>query len=547
MLEFPRLYASPAQSANDNNMDDEQGITNYKKQFAKEREIRSLSLRRENHHSSSSFRNSPNFKSLDKSLLSNELNDENEEAGSEPIQSADICKVLNSNDIAQISALLSQFHQALISDPNRFPEISNSGDLSESFNNCLSGGNLPEIVICQILNVISLLFPSCPEEIQIKYIDDGLSFALFETLSAENLQLVHSSINLIMSLSDSSGYARNSLICLGIHDTLIMIASAGATRDLLTDDGEITEISQRHEFVPDPLVDTACSAIHHIFMNPEAIDLDILASCVSPLLPLLNLQSLVAVNFIIETFAEITNKMPSLVSVLYECGLYPLTAQLLPVPGLTCSTLRLVGNLAVGQPLHVEELINAGVLDVLMMLITGSSTSQLSENTTNGFDFDLSNFNGEFIDDALWALSNIVESIGTIIIPRFSESFIMFVLGASQQLNYSVKKEAAFFIATLVAIADNAEAVKLIKTVEVSQAVAELLADMLACGSEAIILRCIDAIRKLLRCEGVAATNGAFASALIEEDAQGRLSDLVEGGSENVAPMARVLLEELNV
>ena len=475
-------------------------LSSYGKQFAKERDIRSLSLRRENPNSviGSSFK-SPGRRNV---LAAQ---DTSSDGGKDGLSAAEFVEAFGSGDARRISSILNSFARIAHNlKPGAMAGL-DTPEVGEALVNALLG-EMPEPVVVQILDFTAKIFPGLSEDLRMKMVDDGLTMCLLNFFDVDSMQLVLCSIQLMISMSDNCAYARDSLLCLGLHDSLLRIAQSGAMREA----GDAMQESE-------PLTDAACSALQHMFANPAPIDLDLLSDCVDNFLPLLNLQSLTAMVSVLECFVEITNKMPSLICKLHEFGLYPLAVQLLQVPQLVQPTLRLIGNFANGQPGDVEDMLESGLLPELSKLL-----------------------DSEFIGEALWIMGNLLETVSASIMPMIDGPFIQKVMVAADSGSFEVKKDAGFFIATFIFYAPAQVLGQFI-----TEDIADLLVEIMNCEQDIMILRSIDAIAKLIKYEVSKGGEPVFVQYCLDCGFKDRLLELSERESQNISHCASSMLHEI--
>ena len=474
-------------------------LSSLGKQFAKERDIRSLSLRRENPNSMIGS----SFKAIGRRNIFTAS--ESSDSSKEGISAPEFVEVFSSGDPRRISSMLSNFSRI---SHNLKPGAMCGLDVPEVGEVIVNAlmAELPEPVIIQLIEFVTQVFVCFSENLRVKMVDDGLTMCLLNFVEVDSVQLVVCTIQLMIVMSDNSAYARDSLLCLGLHDTLLRIAQSGSMRNA----GDGMRESE-------PLIDEACAALQHMFANPYPVDLDILSDCVENFLPLLNLQSLTAMVSVLECFVEITNKMPSLICKLHDFGLYPLAVQLLQVPQLVQPTLRLIGNFANGQPGQVEDLLASGLLAELNKLL-----------------------DSEFIGEALWILGNLMETVSSHILPMIDDAFVQRVLMAADAGSFEVKKDAGYFIATLIFYAPAPTLPRFIR-----EDIADLLVEMMNCEQDIMILRSTDAISKLVKYESSSGRDPIFLSFCNECGFRDRLIELSERESQNISQCASSMLHEI--
>jgi hypothetical protein len=351
------------------------------------------------------------------------------------------------------------------------------------------------------------LFPLYPD-IHIQCVDNGLCLGLSEPLSSDSIPLLEAVISCIDCIAESSSYARDSVLCFGVHESLI--------------DCALRCISEQ-------LTVSAVEALNKVFANSVQIDPSSLSSCVEPMAKLLRLPFPSAVTVALTCFVAMTNTMPALVFTMFGLELFPVIVNMLSDDRLVSAALPLIGNIALCQSEHMDALIKCGLFDILKKLLK-------IENYTA---------------DVFWVLSNLVESVPDRTMRFFDDEFIKWAVAEAGNAAEEIKKEAVFFLATLVV---SREADDL--GVFVDANVLLLMVQMLRSSVWLIILRCLNALVKLervIRNSEVVVSEGAVAvfhgmelrdaliplmdlpHALIGEWAEGLLTQ-IEGGEGVDAP-----------
>lgn len=339
-----------------------------------------------------------------------------------------------------------------------------------------------------ILNIILILFPISGELME-KYSDDGLPIQLLGFLSSNNVELITATIMLITTLSKCSEYARDALLCYGIHTTLIDLANS----------------SESIEFA-----EICCDGILGLFQNESPIEPSVIQEMIPPLTSLLQLPSTKAVISVINAFVEITNELPNAAFDLFQYNIYHNAIQMLNDPQLCRAALHLIGN--VSNVPFVENLIQSGLGSALMEHIN------------------------EYTAEIFWILSNILEYDARLIAPYLDDAFLGTVIEISLSSSYDVKKEAAFFLSTRI-LTDSTSNLEKYCTADV----ANLFIDIISCGEQTIIQRCIDAALRLVLFPENHEIGANFAELLHEADVDGHLSLLETNNSLVLSDRAKCL------
>lgn len=299
-----------------------------------------------------------------------------------------------------------------------------------------------------VLNTIAQIFKLAGET-QEAFVDGGLTCSLMNLLSQEDPATISEAINLIGVLSEESSYARDSIICLGIHTILVETAGNHKQTDLAT---------------------LACESVHKIFSNPDPIESEIVKEAIPSIIEIIEGQSDETMSFILQILVDISSKHPSSVFIYYNLGLYDQIVGFIQNQALTKEALKLAGNMAVAQPLQIICLLDNGLLAAL---------EQLSVS--------------DYLADVFWVYSNLLESYPEGIFELIDEKFINFALDAAEDSPYEVKQEASFFIATMVVFSGNPRA-----SLFFNERVFSVLADVIGCGVNTVALRCLDAFNTFL-------------------------------------------------
>lgn len=354
-------------------------------------------------------------------------------------------QIFSSRNQDQIVSQCMQIQQVNI--PRVLLNLSTSLDLVNCIINSLSEDYSEQTKI-YILIAICSLFPHT-ESYQDTYVD-GIVCCLLEYMDSQSPPLILQTLETMSVMVEHSSYARDSFISFGFVDYLIQIAQGASVVELCR---------------------SACKAIFSIFSNTEPIDIQIMQDNVANLKDLLNLQDLEALKFVINTFAELANKNPSIVYVFYDNGIYAQSMQLIRNPQLIPETIFLIGNLSLGKRPHIQYLLENGLFQILM---------ELYENVS-------------IRPEILWTISNLIESSAPLVLPLITPQLVQDVLENYFEGSFDLKKESAYLISTLIIYlsSDN------IQIFLISQ-VAESLVEMCTCGQNLIVTRCTEALIRLL-------------------------------------------------
>jgi hypothetical protein len=355
-------------------------------------------------------------------------------------------------------------------------QIMQSAAVQEAFVNYLEEG--PQQSTCDVLNALSVVFKFAGQTME-DFIDIGLSSQLMFLLSEENEEILASTINLIGEISNQSTYARDAVICLGMHTMLIELAS---------------------KVRGNPLACTICEALHSIFANPSPIDSEIIRDSVEPIFRLLEGQTEDTINSIIAVLVVMSSKQPSIVFALSNLGLYDIICDLVTNPKLTQEALRLLCNLCVAQPPQIKILLDHGLLDILMGL---SSTP--------------------YAGDVFWVLSNLLESMPEVVFSTFENGLLEAALTAAEDAPFEIKREAAFLISTIIVYGGNEK----IEEFFIDRVFC-VISDILGCGVPNVVIRCFDALVSFLSYAQTSGKMKELIQLFTDNDIEDRLRDLDE-------------------
>lgn len=478
----------------------------YNQEFTRQRCSRTLSMRQ--YTRKINFYQTPNNNQiLQPQLPLSSSHDHLIDASNFPYLDNDyILTILSQANVSQFSEILHQIHDNCSKSPRILKKMLDNEDffdkLTEIFQNHFQNSNFP--IIIQIINFIELIFPSVHQQIQ-SYIADSFVFStLTDLLSTTNsLTIVIEAINLSGIISIYSSYARDLVLCSGIHTIIVDI---GKRADLNS-----------------PLLEAVTQSLLSIFSNQTPIESnDLLIDFIHPLNELLEhclslkkimaahpdifsylqkvnsnpgnlnenpetslnwislsesgLVHLSAAANIIDCYVQITNKESSMVYNVFNEHIGPILISFLDDNSniLAPSALRLIGNLSVSQKHQIQEsLINSGLLPRLVKHV-----------------------HSPLAVDAFWCFSNLLESSTSTLLQLFlnQPEFISKVVAITAESPIDVKREASYFLSTLIIFAPTSYMSEFIEKTEI----VDILVEMLGCGVISIIVRCFDCLKKLL-------------------------------------------------
>ena len=440
-------------------------LSEYKQQLAKERNARTLTLRQIQRPMLKSIFTVKDMKP--KARVS--FNDDKQaiisscvaifEAGEES-GIASFCNGLIDNENPSVSQIST---------------LAKSPDVASAICQAFTSGNYSDNTMILLLGALSTLFPVAGDNGP-NYIDEGIVYVFPELL--ENEKLVSPLLTFIGVLAESSGYARDSILCMELHKTLCELAKAAS------EDESICLLS--------------CEAIRKIFAYPADIDFQILSDSVPSVIELLDLPIISCVHSIISALTQMGVKMSTLVITFHEYGLYSKVITFVQTPDLTDVSLKLIGLLSIGQPSHVKSMLDEGVFPILMSLIES-----------------------EYAADVFWIFSNLIETLQNSVMDLFNLEFVAGVVELAQKSSFEVKKEIAFFLSTLSLFVGGD-----VLNQFLNEDVVDILVEMLGCGVSYIMLRIVDAIIRMLHQVQNGSAPNDFISILEQSDLRKRINDI---------------------
>ena len=364
--------------------------------------------------------------------------------------------------------------------------------VQESFVNFLENGSQPST--SDVLNAISASFKFAGSTME-DFIDAGLCIQLMSLLMEENKDNIEATIQLIGNISSQCTYARDAVTCLGIHTMLIDLAA-----------------KERGNEIACPI----CEALHSIFGNQSPIDSEIIRDSVAPIVALLDGQTDDTINAIIAVLVDMSSKQPSIVFTFSQLGVYDVICDFVANPTLTQEAMCLLGNMCVAQPPQIKILLEHGLFNILMTL---SST--------------------QFAADVFWVLSNLLESMPDIVFNTFENGLIEAALAAAEDSPSEIKREAAFFIATIIVFGGNDKVEEFF-----IDRVFCVISDILGCGVQSIVIRCIDSLLSFLIFAQSTGRIDEFIQFVTDNDIEDRLRDLDEERT-IIGQRARYILSQI--
>ena len=405
-------------------------------QQSKDRISRTLTLRRPNRITLSAFTHKKSFiGDLNRSLL--------------PCFEPQVAlAAFNSKNEKKINEYCQQLMENC-SGKGSLNSILNSEEIGTSLVSILNSPcEFSQSLIITVIKFVSVIFPLLDEQMMSFYVDEGLVTCLYTFLEIDNVNnITPIALQFASAIVSSSNYARNAFFSFGLHTNVIEIATDQSSLEI---------------------TDTACQTLEALFSGLDPDDAySFLNECVEPLGKLLSaLKSKASIQLILNVFVEMSNTIPSIVFILFNMNLAPFLIQLLDDPDLVGVSLCLIGNMTVAQPFQVKIFLECGLFQKLLTLLSSNYTSE-----------------------CLWIFSNLLESVTDQMLELLDNDFIIQITSLSLNAAYAIEKEAAYFLSTFVIFGQNQ-----ISLFKEHTEVISILVEMLGCGSEKYILRCMDGI-----------------------------------------------------
>ena len=470
-------------------------LSAYRQQLENDRNSRSLIYRRTNRPTIAGFLSKTGSPNRSVSLVSQQY----------PLLDPKISiPILEGTDVAKINEFCSNVVACHNVNSKRYlSELSNSEPLVVALIRALSK-SFPRNTLISLMGTIAILFPLNSNMYE-TYFDNDLLFILLSFLSeitpeelansAEAQNLIGSTIELIGALSDCSLYARNSVLCLGLHSLLIDIAKSEVTQALTY---------------------ASCHCLQRVLGRPEKIDSEVTQCLIQPLSTLLHISNHSAICAILTSFYSLTSKCPSLIFDFYE-GEEPysdLIVRMLTEEDLAPAALPLIGSLCNAHAPQVQRMLNLGLFDILMRLIHTNLTA-----------------------DVFWVLTNLIEAIPSVMIQIITPDFINTAISTASESSFDVKKEIIYFICTLALYFKPEEL-----SIFTQPQVIDSLVDMLECGVGMIVLRCLDVFQVFIINIGRGILSKNFIDVLTDDNVIEQLESMSHKKLPIVTPRANYIL-----
>lgn len=326
---------------------------------------------------------------------------------------------IKSHDVTQINDLHHFIQDEIKLDSNLIRDMTSSSDFLQALSDMVSEFKSEDILECTY-QLAEAFLPILPDKNKIEFVDSGIEFCLPEALNSKNTEFILKTVDFIIFLAKQSEYAIDSLFSFGIHTQLLDIAESNMT----IGGSSINRV----------VADHALTGVFTLFGMHENILSTILQSTLPRVTQMmLDTKDVEEKKILLKTITEITNQRSSFCFILYDCGAVPTIYNMIDDPNYITTALPLIGNLCLSSREHVEELISMGLPKKLVDLLKQP----------------------EYAVDAYWCLSNLTEAAPDLVSNKIVNEenmsrLLEFILKDTNSENINLKKEATFFLATLI-------------------------------------------------------------------------------------------------
>ena len=277
-------------------------LTHYQEQLTRERNSRTLNLRR-------AFGARPQIPGLGQSSGRKLI----PMAPPPALEPANALEAVNSGSIDKIRPLFDTVTDIAGRAPKLLNTLLHSQEFLETLSNSIGMGYDNEATVC-LMKLIAAVFPFCGT-LTNQFVDGGMCMYLNDLLQAPDVAL--EAINLTSVISARSEYARNAVICMGIHETLIRVAKDQVSLEVTI---------------------ACCKCLLTIFTTGGTIESECLIESAKEMYELLSIDSAEVKSLVLSCYVEMSdehNEYTTLVFTLYDLGLFPEVVKFLDDPDVT--------------------------------------------------------------------------------------------------------------------------------------------------------------------------------------------------------------------
>lgn len=408
---------------------------NYNEQFRNERVERTFSLRR-NHLFDTVSKKSDSWPgNLEKSISSEQ-----------------IISILNDPSHSKIKMLntLPSTERSIVS------IIAKDSKVWESFINIfekLNDYNQTEDIVL-IIHSISFLFPFADEDNQEMIVN---SIVIYFLDLLENPKYMASILLLINVFSKSSTYARDSIICYGLHTFIL--------NKIISSNSASTESEE---------IQMACYTISEIYSNPGEVDDEIIFDSIDPFFSLLSSNNQIKIKTAFHCLTNLINRKSCVADILFDKKVCNLVLNFFDHPDLVTCSLQFISSLVHNIAKIDPSLVLNDLLPRLFNLIS----------------------NIQYISYVFRIFSNLIEKVSRSILPLLTDDFIRSAISLSTTAKATVKIEASYFLATCIMYFEPNRLKSFLQ--KDSNSCIDLLPEMIASGIREVILKCVLALTRVI-------------------------------------------------
>lgn len=496
--------------------------SNYSKEFNQQRNSRTLSMRRNNLLTIANFKKTESSREFNHNNNGSDLLSSLKSETQQIITLENFIEIFNSGDVTktiQLSDMLIKIAKSSSKDlQNSLKNITQSKEAGESFGMALSITD-SENLLHSLLTSLIFAFPMFSQEAQEEIVNGGVALKVDEILSnfvdkcsnnsctCSDVNLLIESCMLITILSKHSSYARDSFLCYSVHERLLNMLTA-ISSSVKQYQSQIHE--KQLDAQSNQILNSLAEAVQSIYVTKLNLvdDLgdqitDKLINQMIQLVPILYNINLFALKSIMSCLISIISSYTSVVDIYFDNNLDSICFSMLKNPELTSLTLSLLGNMcATGDPKRLLPSIS------------------VTDEHPSLFQILVEMIPTEFSADVFWIMSSLFDNLPGELMNYITTEFIQYIISIGCSSGYQVKKESAFFLATVITKVSASYIPKFAESAELI----DTLIEMLGCGENKVVIRCIYAISYIIR--SVESIKGKEAVLMIFSDTE--LVDQIE-------------------
>lgn len=446
-------------------------LSQYGRRAAEERTTRTLMMRRMKF---------PKIKNLGASRMT--MSDD-----VETVTADDVIYALKSLHEGQIGKLADTLVRLAGADERALTEIMKESNVCDAIFGACEAGSIGVKLI--LVRALQRIIP-CIGEAQSALIDTGIVPLAAEMFKLDP-RLACESMDLLSVIVRASQWGRDTAVCCGIQDTLVELA-------LNCGDEQVCV--------------RACVTLRSIFETCDSEMVETAVATAEEALELIRTESVPVLHEVLELFCSLSN-VNNAVSLFLERGLHMEALKMLEVDALRRPALAFIGNLANGEAVKVKEMIDAGLVRILVAFIES-----------------------EYTADALLVLSNLVETVPDEMTDVVAPQMVRLIVEIAQVANFDIRRECAFFLATLIWYMDPVVLDPLTNSEVLNE-----LSEMCSSGNTKVIQRCLGAIMRLYHLSRATGRVAEFMAMMEEVDVAERVQELIDDNDPEILRSALAL------